>query len=194
MKLPQAAKKVFQGKIYSVYQRKQKLFDGSFSIFECVQRPFSVWVIAISEGKVFLARQQQPHIWVFFSTFGWLLDQGESFLQAAQRELLEESWFVSTNMIEFYHYIDPAWTQSWEKMIYIAYDCKQIENQHLDAGEKIEIISMTVDEYIDLVIYQKYEWNPIRFRDRELREKIIEIYLQWNIESFMRLLERKDFA
>ena len=57
MKIPQQAKKVFKGTIFSVYQWQQKMFDGTFQTFEMLKRAYTIEVIASAGDKIFMIRR-----------------------------------------------------------------------------------------------------------------------------------------
>ena len=69
-KIPVGAKCVFRGVVFSVWQWKQKMFDGSFAIFEKLKRPDTVNVIAIVGPKILLLKQKQPD-WKKYSRQHW---------------------------------------------------------------------------------------------------------------------------
>ena len=59
--IPKHAQTVFAGKIFTVYQWEQRMFDGSTEIFEKIGRTDTVNVIPVLEdGKILLTRQEQP--------------------------------------------------------------------------------------------------------------------------------------
>jgi hypothetical protein len=94
--LPKNAKKVFQGKIFDVYQWEQKMFDNSVEIFEKLKRADTVVAIAIKGDKIIIQEQKQPdwtHLLV--SLPGGRCERNELPLSAVKRELLEETGYVS---------------------------------------------------------------------------------------------------
>ena len=150
--IPKKAKKVFQGIIYSVWQWEQKMFDGSIETFERLKRCDSVSVIAITPDKkiIYLEQKQPDQEKAFGSLPGGRIDHlAESSLLAGQRELLEETGYQADNWKEFSqiqsdHKIERIfWT-------YIAQGAKKISKQNLDAGEKIKVKLITLDELLDL--------------------------------------------
>lgn len=95
--LPENAKKVFKGEIFDVYQWPQKMFDNSIEIFEKISRPDTVEIIATThDRKIIIQEQLQPDSEkAFLSVVGGRVDQGEEHLQAAKREMLEETGYLS---------------------------------------------------------------------------------------------------
>jgi 8-oxo-dGTP pyrophosphatase MutT (NUDIX family) len=166
--IPNNAQKVFQGKIFDVYQWQQKMFDGSISTFEKIRRADTVGVIPITDdGKLILSQQEQPGSTPYIGTLGGRIDENESPIEAAKRELLEEAGMECDELIlwtseQFLEKID------WAIYTFIAKGCHKIKNQSLDSGEKIKLIEVTFDEFLDLVSKENY-------RDLEIALRIFRI-------------------
>jgi len=144
--LPPNAKRVFKGIIYDVYQWEQKLFDGSSTTFEMLSRPDAVRVLAIKDDKIVVLKQEQPDLGYFIDLPGGRHDiEREDELQAAQRELLEETGFSFKNwkliqMEQLHFKIDQV------MYLFLATDFdKEVETHH-DSGEKIKVELMTLEE------------------------------------------------
>lgn len=154
-KIPPQAKRVFQGVIFEVYQWEQELFDGSKATFEMLKRPDTVEVIAVVGDKILLQEQEQPNVAPFLSLPGGRVDAGEEPLDAAKRELLEETGYVSDDWkhwLSFEPYQKMEWTIHW----YIARDAKKVQETHLDAGEKITTQLITFDDLVALSEYDRF--------------------------------------
>lgn len=160
MKIPLEAKLVFKGIIFDVYQWKQKLFDGSFSTFEMLKRPNTIEIIAIEGNKILLAHQSQPNKLNFYSLFGGRGEENEEPLQTAKRELLEEAGLESQDwkLLKIY---EPMHKIDWKVYLLIARNCKKTTGHNLDAGEKIETVEYTFEEFIQLVESDKYWGNEL---------------------------------
>lgn len=172
-KIPAYAKCVFKGEIYDIYQWPQQLFDGSMATFECARRPDTVVVLAVmQDGRICCAAQQQPHKPPYLSLLGGRAEPGETPLEAAQRELLEESGLSSDNWLHLKTYNDFP-KLDWSVHYFLARQCRQIAQQQLDAGEKVELRYCTVDEFIHEVLP-----NP-EFREYEIKQ---QIYSAFNAE------------
>lgn len=181
MKVPQTAKRVFKGIIFDVYQWRQKMFDGSSSTFEMLKRANTVEAIAVKDGKICLSFQSQPNKKDFYSLFGGRGEEGEDSLVTAKRELLEESGLTSDNWELFKQY-QPLHKIDWDIYTYIAKDCKKAATQKLDNGEQIEIKECSFEQFIDIVLSDKYWGNELvldilRLKDQgkleELKTKIL---------------------
>jgi 8-oxo-dGTP pyrophosphatase MutT (NUDIX family) len=155
MKLPAQAKQVFVGKIFSVYQWEQLLFDGSKATFEMLQRPNTLQVIAVQDGKICITDEEQPSKGKFFSLIGGRQDEGETPLEGAKRELLEESGLVSEDWL-LYKIFEPYTKIEWEVYTFVARNCKKMSDQKLDRGEKITIKTVSFDEFCEIVFSEKF--------------------------------------
>src|SRR5664279_401756 len=92
--VPDQAERVFQGKIFDVYQWPQKLFDGSEYTFEMLKRVDTVSVICVVDGKLLVIDDEQPHLGSRQSFPGGRVDnEDETIEAAAQREILEETGY-----------------------------------------------------------------------------------------------------
>lgn len=170
MKIPSEAEKVFKGVIFDVYHWQQKLFDGSESTFEMLKRANTVEAIAIKDDKIYLSHQSQPNKKDFYSLFGGRGEQGEDPLVSAKRELLEESGMTSDKW-ELFKVYQPIHKIDWDIYTYIARDCKKISATKLDAGEKIETKECTFEEFIDIVISDKYWGNELALDILKMKDK-----------------------
>ncbi len=149
--MPENAQRVFQGKIFDVYQWEQELFNGSKTIFEKLKRPDTAYVIPITSlKKLILTEQTQPGGSSFIGLLGGRIEDGERPEEGAKRELLEEAGMTAESLVlldsfQFLPKID------WAIYCFIAKDCKIVREQSLDAGEHIKLIEVSFDEFLDLV-------------------------------------------
>lgn len=156
MKLPKQAKRVFTGEIFDVYQWPQKMFDGSIETFEMLKRPDTVQVIATRKNKIIISFERQPQLKKSHHTFfGGRIENRESPLQAAKRELEEESGMTSKNW-SLIGAEQPVQKLDWTIYTFIARNCQKKCNQNLDAGEKIKILEISFDKFINLILDNKF--------------------------------------
>jgi ADP-ribose pyrophosphatase len=181
MPLPPNAKKVFDGVIFDVYQWEQEMFDGSTETFEMLKRPGTLLVIPERDGKILIADQEQPVKGSFLSLLGGRQEPDETPLEGAKRELKEESGLVSDHWEPLFE-TQPYNKVDWTISTFIARDCKQTTIQNTDAGEKITVLELDFDEFINTVLSD-------RFCGHELVEKILRMKLDpKKMEAFKKKL------
>ena len=148
--IPANAKRVFRGVIFDVWQWKQKMFDGSFAVFEKLERADTVNVIAIVGQKILLLKQKQPDWKKDKNTLaGGRVDEGESPLLAAKRELLEESGYASSDW-KLWKKQNPYNKLIWTVYTFVAHNCYQKQKPEEDAGERIKSFLITFEEFLKL--------------------------------------------
>jgi len=148
--IPDNAKRVFKGVIYDVYQWEQKLYDGSTATFEKLKRADTVIVFPVlDDGRIILTEQEQPGKEPFISTTGGRVDEGEETLEAAKRELLEESGYVAERFTLWgaRHVTSKI---DWVIYTFIAKGLKKVSEPDLDGGEKIALKPVTFDELLEI--------------------------------------------
>ncbi len=167
--LPKGAKRVFKGKIFCVYQWRQRMYDNTLKTFEMLTRPDTVEVIALQGKKILIQIQEQPHHRrSFISLPGGRMDPNESPLAAAKRELLEETGYASRDW-HIWQRLHPWLKIAWTNHIFIARNCKLVAEQKLDAGEKISIRFITVNEFLALADNARFRSTlllPLLYRMR----------------------------
>lgn len=167
-KIPKEAKKVFAGKVFDVYQWEQEMFDGSFQTFEMIDRPDTVEVIPVNDdGKLIISREQQPGGQAKVGLIGGRVDPGESPLEAVKRELLEESGYVAEEYTLWYKE-SPFEKIQWDIYVYVAKGVKKVSDQQLESGEKIELLYVSFDEFINKYVMEE------TFRDVECKIEVFK--------------------
>jgi len=159
--IPDDAKKVFKGVMFDVYQWEQELFDGTKTTFEKLKRPDTVVVFAVlPDGKILLTEQEQPGKDSFIGATGGRVDEGEDILTAAKRELLEESGYEASEFV-LWDAQHPTSKIDWVVYTFVAKGLKKVSDIHLDAGEKIKLKSVTLDELIEIGITERFSEKEI---------------------------------
>lgn len=162
--IPKHAKRVFEGKIFDVYQWRQELFDGKFAVFEKIKRVDTVNIFPITSDKnILLSKQTQPGGLPFIGAFGGRIDEGEDPLEAAKRELLEEAGIEADRWIlwsaeQFFSKID------WAIYNFVAKDLKKVTDPKPDAGEKIETIAVSFEKFLKIVAQENYRDTEVSLR------------------------------
>ena len=168
--IPDNAKKVFGGVLFDVYQWEQELFDGTKTLFEKLKRPDTVVVFPVlNDGNILLTEQEQPGKEPFVGATGGRVDSGEDILEAAKRELLEESGYEASEfvLLDAQH---PTSKIDWVVYTFIAKGLKKVSDMNLDAGEKITLKPVSLDEFIDIAINKN-------FVEKEIIPKLYETKL-----------------
>lgn len=162
-KIPDHAKKVFEGVIFDVYHWGQEMFDGSVETFEAIKKRDAVFVLATCDGEIAVNHEQQPSRSDFVSLPGGLSEKNQpDMLSNAKRELMEEVGFQSDNWDTWFD-VDQFNHPKIDSTVhyYIATNCKKTTEQKLDPGEKIQTILITFEEFLEL------RNNP-KFRNKDL--------------------------
>lgn len=168
--IPTNAQLVFQGKLFEVFQWQQKMFDGTTATFEKVRRPDTVVVFPVlDDGKIVLTEQEQPGVGKFLGAIGGRVDHGEEILAAAQRELREESGFQA-EQFTLWDAQQPTPKIDWAVFTFVAKGITKIAEPQLDAGEKIILKPVTLDEFLELGTNE-------RFSEKEIVAKLFEAKL-----------------
>src|SRR3989344_1916880 len=180
MVIPHNAKKVFNGILFDVYQWKQKMFDNSIKTFEMLKRKSSATIIGIVDDKIIILNQEQPGRNRYYSFVGGCIEKGESPLDAAKRELLEETGYTSSDFKLIYESF--GWSKLYfHEYIFVARNCKKISKPNFDSGEKgfIEIVSY--DKFVEYLrkedfiapIKLKFKiYEDLLNKSQEFKEKI----------------------
>ena len=185
MKIPKQAKKVFTGEIFDIYQWPQKMFDGSYATFEAIKRPYSTRVLATQGQKIFVCTEKQPGTKKVVGNFGGRVDKGETPLQAAKRELLEESGLISNDWELFFKYKKKKKKMDFTIFTFIARDCKKIKDPTKDPGENIKISTVSFSEFIKIALDKK---SPMT---KYFIAYILQLKLEGKLNEFKQKLFKK---
>lgn len=131
---------------------KCELANGNLldaTIFE-----FRSWanIVALTQnGDVVLVKQYRHGVCQALVEFpGGVVEDGEDPKDGARRELLEETGYACSNIIEIGRiYPNPA-LQTNTLHCFLALDAERVSGQNLDAGEDIEVYLMPLDELIGM--------------------------------------------
>jgi 8-oxo-dGTP pyrophosphatase MutT (NUDIX family) len=168
--MPENAKRVFKGIVFDVYQWEQKGYDGKIKTFEKLKRYDTAVIIPITEdGKIIIANQEQPGKKPFVGLVGGRLDEGEEPLEAAKRELLEETGYRATEW-ELFDAVQPVSKIDWTVHTFIAKGCHKVAEQSLDGAEKIDLLFVDFDKFIEIVLQGE-------LADMELKIKLLQAKL-----------------
>ena len=167
--IPAHAKLVFSGQIFDVYQWEQKMFDDTIEIFEKLKRPDTVVIYPVlPDGRIILTEQEQPGKEPFIGATGGRVDEGEGILEAAKRELLEESGYKAEKYI-LWNAQQPIGKIDWAIYTFIAKGLKKVAEISLDAGERITLKPVMFDDFIDMGTNERFRENEVILALREAK-------------------------
>ncbi|HLD26035.1 MAG TPA: NUDIX hydrolase [Candidatus Andersenbacteria bacterium] len=168
--IPQEAKNVFTGQVFSVWQWPQRLFDGSTAVFEAVSRPDTSHTVGVMpDGRIMLVEDSQPHREAVITPAGGVIDAGETPEEAAKREFREETGYTIGELIHWHQY-DPGIKLDWTVFAFIGRGVTYEGPPMLEAGEKITPCYFRFEEFLMLGT------NP-RLRDKVIRIILLEALL-----------------
>lgn len=190
-KIPSHAELVFSWIRSNIYQWDQEMYDGTIKRFESIKFLDGAFVIAIlPDWDIILTRQEQPLISEFISLPGGSFDSpDENPIDCALRELREETWYTSDSIVPWFEF---SGTKNVNTSVYyyIARDCYRVGDVIPDAGEKIEVFTVTFDEFLALSSHTwfHHHWNllPLLYEARlsEKKKSLLKEIFYWDANSW----------
>ena len=179
--IPSTAKKVFHGKIFSVWQWEQGLYDGTTATYEALKRPDTAHIVGVlPDKKILITEDTQPNRGPVLTPPGGQVDPGETPQAAATRELLEETGYEAEEVIPWHQYQAHAKIE-WFVHAFIGRGLKKVAEPQLEAGEKVKVKTLTFDEFLQL-------GRTPHFRDRIIRTILLEALLDKDKQSKLKKL------
>jgi len=155
--IPKHAKKVFDGVIFDVFQWDQEMYDGTTAVFERARKTYSSMVIPYVDGKIIITKQQQPSkAEPYYALIGGRVEKNETPLENAHKELREEAGLECPNLTEIAEF-ENGFNLDYKCFLYLAKDCIKVGEQQLDSGEKIELMSVSADEFMNMLKTNKLQ-------------------------------------
>jgi ADP-ribose pyrophosphatase len=142
-----AGEEVYSGKLLRVQRDRVRLPDGSETLREYIRHPGAVAIVALfDDGRVLLERQHRYALRRdFIEIPAGKLDHGESHLDTAKRELLEETGYVASDWRRL-GIIHNAIGYSDEGIeLWLAKGLEQ-RGQKLEPGEFLEVFALPLAE------------------------------------------------
>ena len=149
---------VFEGKIFNVNRLDVKLPSGQHAVRDVVRHPGAVGIIALTnKGKITLVRQYRAALdRVTLEIPAGKLEAGEDPLDAAARELLEETGFVAKRIAYLTTIASSVGFSDERIALYLATELK-FEGANPDDDEFINVDLMEVGELVDAVLDGRIE-------------------------------------
>lgn len=166
-KLPRNAKIVNKGIIFDTYQWEQKQFDGSFKTFEAIKRNPTVQIFPITkDNKIIILNEEQPHVGKFSGLVGGHVEDNETPKETAHKELLEETG-MKCDELKLWKKTEFGSKIIWNSFYFIAKNVKIVQKATPEVGEKIEMMEVDFDEFIEFT--QKENFRNKSFSDMIFR-------------------------
>ena len=122
-----------------------------------VELPTSATALPLTEdGRIVLVKQyRHPIDEVILETPGGFIDKGEDFTTGMKRELLEETGYSFSHIEPLGRVAaNPGLLNNYTEL-FLATGGKKINTQQLDHNEEIEIVLVTIEELIDMLMKQE---------------------------------------
>ena len=120
--------------------------------FEPTVFEFRNWAVVVAltkEREVVLIRQYRHGVQdVFWEFPGGVVEEGENPVDGVRRELLEETGYAVSNLVEVGKYYPNPALQTNSMYCYLAFDAEKVSGQNLDEAEEIDVYLVPLDELI----------------------------------------------
>ncbi len=139
-----AMKNVFKGKLLKVFVKKVRLPNGYLATFEIIKHPGAALVIPfLPNDKIIMLRQLRPVIGSYiYELPAGTIDKGESPLECAKREIVEETGYSAGKMKRLGS-IYPVPGYSTEKIVIYKAEGLKPRPRHAEKDEVIELKILT---------------------------------------------------
>jgi ADP-ribose pyrophosphatase len=132
-----SARVVYDGLIFKVWQWDQPIASGQAVRYETLSRADTALVLPVlPDGRIAFAVESQPGGHPEVRAFGGKIEEGESAVDGAARELREEAGYVASSL-ELWVAWQPVEKIDWAVYIFVASGISTGHGQDLDLGEQV---------------------------------------------------------
>ncbi len=144
---------VYKGRFLQLVKDDVRTPDGILTSREYLHHPGASAMIAMfDDGKVILERQYRHPLRRSFLEFpAGKIDAGESPLNCAKRELIEETGYKANTWLKLGRFNNAIGYSDEEITVFLAKDL-QMMGQHLDIGENLELIEMPWQSVVQMCL------------------------------------------
>ena len=141
--------RVYYGGVERTYLYRGRILNLALEgRYEIVEHKPAVAVIALREGRMLFVRQMRPAVGLApLEIPAGLIEPGEDPLEAARRELAEETGLSGDLTYLFSYFVSPGFTDE-KTHVFLAENLKEVE-AHPDEDEAIEVVWMRPEEALE---------------------------------------------
>lgn len=142
-----SSKPIFNGRVISLQVDEVRLPNGQTATREIVKHPGAVAVIALAGDRmVFVEQYRKPLEKMQIEIPAGKLDSGEEPIEAAKRELVEETGYTCESLDYLCSFYTSPGFANEILHIYVANGPKKTDELHLDEDEFLGCMSLTFEE------------------------------------------------
>ncbi len=147
MRIPEAAEAVHEGRFLSLYRWEVADYEGKAQNWEAVRRPEMAQAVAVSDGLLVWLEESQPAVGPYANLVGGYLEAGESPLEAARRELREETGLEAAAW-EKLAVLEGIGNVCFRLTLFVARGCRPVGEARPEGGERIRMMACDFDAFL----------------------------------------------